>query len=47
MALEMFRTLKAPNFQAVLIERAEDVWPNFKALLSHEGHRPHARSSAW
>jgi sporulation protein YhbH len=34
--LEMFRTIKAPNFQAVLIERAEDVWPNFKAFLSRE-----------
>jgi sporulation protein YhbH len=35
--LEMFRTLNAPNFQAVLIERAEDVWPNFEAFLSREG----------
>ena len=36
-ALEMFRTLKAPNFHALLIERADDVWPNFKAFLSREG----------
>jgi hypothetical protein len=35
--LELFRTLKAPNFQAGLIERAADVWPNFKAFLSREG----------
>jgi uncharacterized protein len=34
--LEMFRTLKAPNFQAVLIERSEDVWPKFRGFLSRE-----------
>src|SRR5918999_923767 len=35
---QIFRTLKAPNFQAVLIERTEDVWPNFRAFLSRERH---------
>jgi hypothetical protein len=35
-ALDLFRTLKAPNFQTVLIERAEDIWPNFKAFLARE-----------
>jgi sporulation protein YhbH len=34
--LQIFRTLKAPNFHAVLIERTEDVWPNFRAFLSRE-----------
>lgn len=42
--LEMFGTLEAANFQAVLIERAEDVWPKFKAFLSRE--RPAAARSA-
>jgi uncharacterized protein len=36
--LQIFRTLKALNFQAVLIERTEDVWPNFRAFLSRERH---------
>jgi sporulation protein YhbH len=34
--LDMFRRLEADNFQAVLIERKEDVWPSFKAFLSRD-----------
>jgi hypothetical protein len=34
--LKVFRLLKAPNFQPLLIERKEDVWPSFKTLLSRE-----------
>jgi sporulation protein YhbH len=34
---DVFRTLDAPNFQAVVIERAEDVWPTFRAFFSREG----------
>jgi len=34
--LERFRRLGADNFQAVLIERREDVWPAFRALMSRE-----------
>jgi sporulation protein YhbH len=34
--LNVFRRLEAPNFQTVLIERKEDVWPSFKALLAKE-----------
>ncbi|GBD43276.1 hypothetical protein HRbin40_00745 [bacterium HR40] len=34
--LERFRRLDADNFQAVLIERREDVWPAFRALMSRE-----------
>ncbi|GBD40982.1 hypothetical protein HRbin39_00355 [bacterium HR39] len=34
--LERFRQLDADNFQAVLIERREDVWPAFRALMSRE-----------
>jgi uncharacterized protein len=37
--LNMFRRLQADNFQAVLIERKEDVWPSFKALLSRDRAR--------
>jgi sporulation protein YhbH len=34
--LNVFRRLEAPNFQTVLIERKEDIWPSFKALLAKE-----------
>jgi len=43
--LHIFRRLQAENFQAVLIERKEDVWPSFKALLSRDRARePSARA---
>ena len=34
--IETFRKLSIANFHAVLLERKEDVWPCFKALLSKE-----------
>src|SRR5712692_10062517 len=34
--LNLFRRLEAPNFQTVLIERKEDIWPSFKAFLAKE-----------
>ena len=34
--LERFRRLDAENFQSVLIERREDIWPSFKAFLSRD-----------
>ncbi len=34
--LNVFRRLDAPNFQTVLIERKEDIWPSFKAFLSKD-----------
>jgi len=34
--LNVFRRLDAPNFQAVLIELKEDIWPSFKAFLSKD-----------
>jgi sporulation protein YhbH len=34
--LNVFRQLDLDNFQTVLIERKEDVWPSFKALLAKE-----------
>jgi len=34
--LNVFRRLDAPNFQAGLIERKEDIWPSFKAFLSKD-----------
>src|SRR5271163_4490810 len=34
--LNVFRRLDAPNFQAVLIERKEDIWPSFKTFLAKE-----------
>ena len=34
--LNVFRRLDAENFQTVLIERKEDVWPTFKALLAKD-----------
>jgi len=37
--LNIFRRLEADNFQTVLIERKEDIWPSFKAFLAKERHR--------
>ncbi len=34
--LETFKRVEAENFQRVLIERKEDVWPSFKAFLKKE-----------
>jgi len=34
--LNIFRRLEAENFQTVLIERKEDIWPSFKAFLARE-----------
>ncbi len=34
--LDRFRRLKADNFQSVLIERREDIWPSFKAFMSRD-----------
>ncbi len=34
--LDMFRRIDAENFQSVLIERKEDIWPSFKAFLSRD-----------
>ncbi len=37
--LNIFRRLDAENFQTVLIERKEDVWPSFRALLAKDRAR--------
>src|SRR5439155_19304969 len=37
--LNIFRRLEADNFQTVLIERKEDIWPSFKAFLAKESPR--------
>jgi sporulation protein YhbH len=34
--LETFRKIDAENFQTVLIERKEDVWPSFKSFLGRD-----------
>ena len=34
--LERFRRIEDANFQSVLIERREDIWPSFKAFLSRD-----------
>ena len=34
--LNIFRRLEVENFQTVLIERKEDIWPSFKTLMSKE-----------
>ncbi|MFQ5959044.1 MAG: YeaH/YhbH family protein [Alphaproteobacteria bacterium] len=34
--LDQFESLGKENFQAVLIERKEDIWPSFKSLLSKD-----------
>lgn len=37
--LNVFRRLEAENFQTVLIERKEDIWPSFKAFLAKDKAR--------
>jgi uncharacterized protein len=37
--LNIFRKLEEDNFQTVLIERKEDIWPSFKALLAKDRGR--------
>jgi uncharacterized protein len=34
--IERFKKLAADNFQSVLIERREDIWPAFKAFMSKD-----------
>jgi sporulation protein YhbH len=34
--LQIFSRLKTENFQAVLIESKDDIWPGFKALLTRD-----------
>ena len=34
--LDTFRKIDTENFQTVLIERKEDVWPSFKAFLGRD-----------
>ncbi len=36
--LQLFKSLQAPNFHSMLIERKEDIWPSFKAFLARERH---------
>jgi hypothetical protein len=40
--LHVFRSLDADNFQTVLIERKEDLWPSFKAFLAKDRARESA-----
>lgn len=40
--LHIFRNLDADNFQTVLIERKEDLWPSFKAFLAKDRARESA-----
>ena len=37
--LNIFRRLEVDNFQTVLIERKEDIWPSFKAFMAKERPR--------
>lgn len=34
--LQLFKSISMSNFHATLIERKEDIWPSFKALLARE-----------
>jgi sporulation protein YhbH len=38
--LDLFRKLEADNFQSVLIERKEDIWPSFRAFLARDRATP-------
>jgi uncharacterized sporulation protein YeaH/YhbH (DUF444 family) len=43
--LNIFRRLEADNFQTVLIERKEDIWPSFKTFLAKERTREETTSA--
>jgi sporulation protein YhbH len=43
--LNIFRRLDADNFQTVLIERKEDIWPSFKSFLARDRGRDQAAAS--
>ena len=44
--LNIFRRLEADNYQTVLIERKEDIWPSFRAFMSkEEGERTQANAA--
>ncbi|HUI27891.1 MAG TPA: sporulation protein YhbH [Candidatus Kryptonia bacterium] len=43
--LNIFRRLEADNFQTVLIERKEDIWPSFKAFLAKDRGREQTASA--
>jgi uncharacterized sporulation protein YeaH/YhbH (DUF444 family) len=34
--LKVFEKIKEENFAVVLIEKKEDIWPSFKALLAKD-----------
>ncbi len=34
--LKIFSRLEADNFQSMLIQRKEDIWPTFKAFLAKD-----------
>jgi len=44
--LNLFRRLDADNFQTVVIERKEDIWPSFRAFLSKDRAKLSETSSA-
>jgi uncharacterized sporulation protein YeaH/YhbH (DUF444 family) len=45
--LNIFRRLEADNYQTVLIERKEDIWPSFRAFMAKErGERTQANAAA-
>ncbi len=45
--LNIFRRLEADNYQTVLIERKEDIWPSFRAFMSKEqGERTQASAKS-
>ncbi|HZP40811.1 MAG TPA: sporulation protein YhbH [Candidatus Binatia bacterium] len=43
--LNIFRRLDADNFQTVLIERKEDIWPSFKSFLARDRGAEQASTS--
>ena len=45
--LNIFRRLEADNYQTVLIERKEDIWPSFRSFMSKEqGERTQASAKS-
>lgn len=43
--LEIFGQIKEENFQMVVIERKEDLWPSFKAFLTKDASDPRVQAA--
>jgi len=43
--LEAFAQIDADNFQTIVIEKKEDLWPGFKAFLTRDRAKDRSQSA--